>query len=76
MPPVAERSKYGKSRQEPAQSAGDVYRAELNMSAAEAEGPTVTPLHLLKDESDSIDCPFCQRRSKTDVKKKPSNVTQ
>ncbi|KAK3321833.1 hypothetical protein B0H66DRAFT_619059 [Apodospora peruviana] len=37
--------------------------------------PTVTPLRLLADQSDTIDCPFCQRRSETKIKKSPSPVT-
>ncbi|KAM5370023.1 hypothetical protein ACJZ2D_008706 [Fusarium nematophilum] len=36
---------------------------------------TVTPLHLLGDQPDWIDCPFCERRAMTTVKKKPSSVT-
>ncbi|SPJ88904.1 uncharacterized protein FTOL_12799 [Fusarium torulosum] len=36
----------------------------------------VTPLHLLGDQPESIDCPFCLRRSETRVKKKPSSTTQ
>ncbi|KAH7037030.1 uncharacterized protein B0I36DRAFT_313169 [Microdochium trichocladiopsis] len=36
---------------------------------------TVTPLHLLGDQPDTVDCPFCQRRSITRVKKKPSLAT-
>ncbi|KAH7160403.1 hypothetical protein B0J13DRAFT_644026 [Dactylonectria estremocensis] len=36
---------------------------------------TVTPLHMLGDQPESIDCPFCQRQTKTVVKKKPSNAT-
>lgn len=36
----------------------------------------VTPLHLLGDQPDWIDCPFCERRARTTIKKKPSNLTQ
>ncbi|KAH8892697.1 hypothetical protein GQ53DRAFT_118581 [Thozetella sp. PMI_491] len=36
---------------------------------------TVTPLHLLGDQSDTVDCPFCQRRVVTRVKKSPSLAT-
>ncbi|KAH7136347.1 hypothetical protein EDB81DRAFT_858436 [Dactylonectria macrodidyma] len=36
---------------------------------------TVTPLHMLGDQPESIDCPFCERQTKTVVKKKPSNAT-
>ncbi|KAF5002512.1 hypothetical protein FGRMN_337 [Fusarium graminum] len=38
-------------------------------------GPTVTPLHLLADQADSVDCPFCQRQSETKVKKSASSMT-
>lgn len=41
-----------------------------------APPPTVSPLHLLGDQPDFIDCPFCQQQTKTTVKKKPSNATQ
>lgn len=37
---------------------------------------TVTPLGLLSDQPDMVDCPFCQRRSMTRVKKKASMTTQ
>lgn len=37
---------------------------------------TVTPLHMLGDQPESIDCPFCHRRTETRVSKKPSNATQ
>ncbi|KAF4459606.1 hypothetical protein FALBO_13620 [Fusarium albosuccineum] len=36
---------------------------------------TVTPLNLLGDQSDTVDCPFCQRRSVTKVKKEASGTT-
>ncbi|KAJ4219502.1 hypothetical protein NW759_007892 [Fusarium solani] len=36
---------------------------------------TVTPLNLLTDQSDSVDCPFCQRRTETKVKKEASGMT-
>ncbi|KAK7426684.1 hypothetical protein QQZ08_006862 [Neonectria magnoliae] len=36
---------------------------------------TVTPLHLLDKQSDAIDCPFCQQRTLTSVKKSPSWLT-
>ncbi|KAM0354360.1 hypothetical protein ACHAPU_001404 [Fusarium lateritium] len=39
-------------------------------------GPTVTPLHLLADQADSVDCPFCQRQTETKVKKSASSMTQ
>jgi hypothetical protein len=37
---------------------------------------TVTPLHLLGDQSDTVDCPFCRHRVETRVKKNPSMRTQ
>ncbi|KAG9497532.1 hypothetical protein J7337_010393 [Fusarium musae] len=39
-------------------------------------GETVTPLHLLADQADMVDCPFCQRRAETKVKKSASSATQ
>ncbi|KAK7211378.1 hypothetical protein V2G26_018556 [Clonostachys chloroleuca] len=47
----------------------------LSDSSLGEERPTVTPLHLLGDQSDMIDCPFCRRRTETRVKKHPSVVT-
>ncbi|OBS28225.1 hypothetical protein FPOA_02166 [Fusarium poae] len=38
-------------------------------------GPTVTPLHLLADQADSVDCPFCQHQTETKVKKSASGMT-
>ncbi|EEU38094.1 uncharacterized protein NECHADRAFT_84323 [Fusarium vanettenii 77-13-4] len=42
------------------------------------EPPTgaVTPLHLLGDQPNWIDCPFCETRARTTIKKRPSNLTQ
>lgn len=37
---------------------------------------TVTPLNLLGDQPDKIDCPFCQKRSDTKVTKHASKKTQ
>ena len=37
---------------------------------------TVTPLGLLGDQPDIIDCPFCRRRSDTKVTMKSSKWTQ
>lgn len=37
---------------------------------------TVTPLHLLGDQSDMVDCPFCRRRVETRVERNPSAATQ
>ncbi|CAG9984894.1 unnamed protein product [Clonostachys byssicola] len=36
---------------------------------------TVTPLHLLGDQADFVDCPFCRRRVETRVKKNASTAT-
>lgn len=41
-----------------------------------AEVRLVTPLHLLGDQSDTVDCPFCMKRVETVVKKKASQLTQ
>lgn len=41
----------------------------------EAKANKITPLQLLGDRPDNIDCPFCERQSMTEVKKKPSNFT-
>lgn len=38
--------------------------------------PLVTPIHLLGDQSDTVDCPFCMRRVETVVVKKASSKTQ
>lgn len=49
------------------------YAGTLDMSTAVA---TVTPLHMLGDQADTVDCPFCMRRVETRVKKKASSKTQ
>lgn len=49
------------------------YSGTLDMSTAVA---TVTPLHMLGDQADTVDCPFCMRRVETRVKKKASSKTQ
>ncbi|KAI5468124.1 hypothetical protein BGZ63DRAFT_372996 [Mariannaea sp. PMI_226] len=36
---------------------------------------TVTPLHLLGDQSDTVDCPFCRRRTTTEVRHSASSAT-
>ncbi|KAH8734098.1 hypothetical protein BGZ61DRAFT_343873 [Ilyonectria robusta] len=48
---------------------------DQQMMTVSAPPPTVSPLHLLGDQPDLIDCPFCERQTKTTVKKKPSNAT-
>ncbi|ROW15993.1 hypothetical protein VPNG_02564 [Cytospora leucostoma] len=37
--------------------------------------PLVTPLHMLGDQSDTVDCPFCMKRVETMVVKKSSQWT-
>lgn len=49
------------------------YTGTLDMSTAVA---TVTPLHMLGDQPDTVDCPFCMRRVETAVKKRASGKTQ
>lgn len=49
------------------------YAGTLDMSTAVA---TVTPLHMLGDQPDTVDCPFCMRRVETSVKKRASSRTQ
>ncbi|KAF4466357.1 hypothetical protein FALBO_6782 [Fusarium albosuccineum] len=53
----------------------DEYTSGLEVMAVTQTPQKVTPLHLLGDQPDSIDCPFCHRRTDTRVKKKPSNAT-
>jgi hypothetical protein len=50
------------------------YNEGMAMDAADFD--TVTPLHLLGDQPDMIDCPFCLRRTETKVIKKSSQMTQ
>ncbi|KAI1029510.1 hypothetical protein LB504_010628 [Fusarium proliferatum] len=52
------------------------YASGLEVIPAPPRSNTVTPLHLLGDQPEAIDCPFCLRRSETIVKKKPSSTTQ
>lgn len=49
------------------------YTGTLDMSTAVA---TVTPLTMLGDQPDTVDCPFCMRRVETRVKKRASKKTQ
>ncbi|KAF5979578.1 hypothetical protein FBULB1_5653 [Fusarium bulbicola] len=51
------------------------YASGLEVIPAPPGSKTVTPLHLLGDQPEAIDCPFCLRRSETIVKKKPSSTT-
>ncbi|KAG8160895.1 hypothetical protein KVR01_009159 [Diaporthe batatas] len=48
------------------------YTGTLDMSTAVA---TVTPLTMLGDQPDTVDCPFCMRRVETRVKKRASRKT-
>ncbi|KAI9151672.1 Septation protein imp2 [Paramyrothecium foliicola] len=43
--------------------------------STEPKIPTVTPLHLLGDQPDMIDCPFCLRRTETKVVREASAKT-
>ncbi|KAI0012499.1 hypothetical protein F4779DRAFT_614471 [Xylariaceae sp. FL0662B] len=57
--------------------AADGYRPNaLGMSVADAGRNTVTPLHLLGDQPDTIDCPFCQYRVETRVERVASRMTK
>ena len=52
-------------------------QSQIQQSQPQPErGMTVTPLHLLGDQSDTIDCPFCEHRAETKVVKKSSPMTQ
>ncbi|KAL6918572.1 hypothetical protein FSHL1_009997 [Fusarium sambucinum] len=51
------------------------YESGLEVMAVTPPAKTVTPLHLLGDQPESIDCPYCLRRSETRVRKKPSSTT-
>ncbi|KAF5618719.1 hypothetical protein F52700_12239 [Fusarium sp. NRRL 52700] len=51
------------------------YTSGLEVIPAPPRSNIVTPLHLLGDRPEAIDCPFCLRRSETIVKKKPSSTT-
>jgi hypothetical protein len=46
------------------------------MTISPANFDTVTPLHLLGDQPDVVDCPFCLRRSETKVNREASSITQ
>ncbi|KAF7557836.1 hypothetical protein G7Z17_g352 [Cylindrodendrum hubeiense] len=51
------------------------YDIPQNMTTMMPQSGTVTPLHLLGDQGDTVDCPFCERRSLTIVKKEASFLT-
>ncbi|KAH6986944.1 hypothetical protein EDB80DRAFT_655126 [Ilyonectria destructans] len=54
----------------------EIYAGLEVVASLEPSTRTVTPLRLLGDQPDWIDCPFCERRARTTIKKKPSNLTQ
>ncbi|KAH7146611.1 hypothetical protein B0J13DRAFT_664049, partial [Dactylonectria estremocensis] len=54
----------------------EIYAGLEVVASLEPSIRTVTPLHLLGDQPDWIDCPFCERRARTIIKKKPSHLTQ
>ncbi|KAH8900005.1 hypothetical protein GQ53DRAFT_869296 [Thozetella sp. PMI_491] len=56
-------------------SLGYVPSQPMTSGRPEEDRTTVTPLHLLADQPDLVDCPFCQRRAETVVKKVPSTLT-
>ncbi|KPM34460.1 hypothetical protein AK830_g12120 [Neonectria ditissima] len=51
------------------------YTNNMEMTTISTPVPPVTPLHLLGDQPDLIDCPFCERQVTTLVKRKASNAT-
>ncbi|KAK1757324.1 hypothetical protein QBC47DRAFT_375675 [Echria macrotheca] len=54
----------------------DGYQPVASPMVADATAAnTVTPLRLLGDQSDLVDCPFCRRRVETRVCQKPSKKT-
>jgi hypothetical protein len=63
--------------EQPSSSAEGYQPVTSPMSTDKTEAiTTVTPLRLLGDQSDWVDCPFCRRRVETRVEKKPSKMTQ
>ncbi|KAH6961947.1 hypothetical protein BKA56DRAFT_736782 [Ilyonectria sp. MPI-CAGE-AT-0026] len=54
----------------------EIYSGLEVVAAPELPTRTVTPLNLLGDQPEWIDCPFCERRTMTTIKRKPSNLTQ
>ncbi|KAL2214438.1 hypothetical protein CC79DRAFT_1392295, partial [Sarocladium strictum] len=53
----------------------DAYTSSPEVMAVNQTPPKVTPLHLLGDQPDWIDCPHCLQCTRTQVRKKPSNAT-
>ncbi|KAH8647992.1 hypothetical protein BGZ61DRAFT_376572 [Ilyonectria robusta] len=60
--------------QPPRPQLNEAYSSGQNMNMMPQSG-TVIPLHLLGDQGDTVDCPFCERRAMTRVKKEPSWLT-
>lgn len=59
---------------QPPMTLPEVVSSEIRLE----DGPrksTVTPLRLLKDQTDLIDCPFCQQRTETMIKRHASKKT-
>ncbi|CAH0051783.1 unnamed protein product [Clonostachys solani] len=53
-----------------------VFRSNTSYSMpASTADLMVTPLHLLGDQADFVDCPFCRRRVETKIKKNASAAT-
>ncbi|KAK7216218.1 hypothetical protein V2G26_004221 [Clonostachys chloroleuca] len=53
-----------------------IFRPDTSYSMpASTANITVTPLHLLGDQADFVDCPFCRRRVETRIKKNASTAT-
>lgn len=57
-------------------SGGYVENDEMTSASKPRGIPTVTPIYLLGDQPDSVDCPFCMKRVETKVVKKASKKTQ
>ncbi|KAH9836895.1 LPS-induced tumor necrosis factor alpha factor [Teratosphaeria destructans] len=53
-------------------AAKDPYPSQQPMTST---APPVTPLNLLRDSEAWIDCPFCQRRTRTRIDKVDSGMT-
>ena len=69
--------KYPATPTEQPMSITDGYQPVTSPMSADKTGAitTVTPLRLLGDQSDWVDCPFCRRRVETRVERKPSKMT-
>ncbi|KAF4982829.1 hypothetical protein FZEAL_1621 [Fusarium zealandicum] len=82
-PPILQHPAYQQQQQQQGQMGYTGHESMVMQSQSPAPaGPvyppgmeTVTPLHLLADQADAVDCPFCQRRAETKVKKQASGAT-